>query len=479
MPYHVEVICVGKDNYDLIEPIMYQFNRVQKEVTFQFPSAVLRGSLLLHDYKVYEAEDVFKYIEEYKAKSGSQRDCVIGVLQNQLDVKELKWVDVFGAADDKVGMFSLNNAGYSNSATKYIAYYLLRYTLKFFSPDNRNHEQTKACFFDSKIVKKDLAKSLESLEICDACMAVMSKSLNQDKRNTIEQLRKVVVKDKYPSLLKIRMTEQEPKSVPLGVSLPIVIVFIAASIGLLIYTVSHISSYYFTAMYFVILCLLGVGVGIATFFGFQSYISLSGNYMGVNVQAGGSVAVMLAVILLGYRFIPEPELQVRVKFKPSEKTWEPSKEITGATIETGDGHSFPASGINNESIITFNDIPMRYLLGGVAINFVSEHLEGTFPDQRYILKSDTVLVVPVRSKRHAYSFFFYHMDRIPVYGVLVSSPELGVKNQPSDSSGMVKFDAGTYDIPDFSLTIQHALYKLKNQPRRFPYNERKLEFEME
>jgi predicted nucleotide-binding protein len=51
----------------------------------------------------------------------------------------------------------------------YFLYYLAHQTLGFIAPDHKNHDDSRGCIFDRKIMKRDLLASMRSRALCDEC----------------------------------------------------------------------------------------------------------------------------------------------------------------------------------------------------------------------------------------------------------------------------------------------------------------------
>ena len=51
----------------------------------------------------------------------------------------------------------------------YFIYYLARYSLSFFAPNHKNHDDSRGCIFDRKIAKHDIIKSMRACALCDEC----------------------------------------------------------------------------------------------------------------------------------------------------------------------------------------------------------------------------------------------------------------------------------------------------------------------
>jgi predicted nucleotide-binding protein len=79
----------------------------------------------------------------------------------------------------------------SDRMVAYFLYYLARYALTFCAPHMSNHDDTRACIFDRKILKTEIVHSMRSRAFCDPCRQSLitgEGSLNARQFSTIERI---------------------------------------------------------------------------------------------------------------------------------------------------------------------------------------------------------------------------------------------------------------------------------------------------
>ncbi len=63
----------------------------------------------------------------------------------------------------------------------YFIYYFAKYALDFLNPLHKNHDDTRSCIYDRKLMKTDILKSMKYKAFCDECRWYILKS----KENTL------------------------------------------------------------------------------------------------------------------------------------------------------------------------------------------------------------------------------------------------------------------------------------------------------
>ncbi|HWX42708.1 MAG TPA: pYEATS domain-containing protein [Blastocatellia bacterium] len=181
MPYNIEILSIGGEFCDETGDAFEILNSVQGEFRFHLPPARLRMAGLPFRRKEYYTKDVFDFLRNYRKEAKGHRPYLIAVLSGPLYSD--RYHNLFGSHEASEGLAVVtlrDHARYSPSASSFLCYYFIRYSLSFVAPSLRSHRDTRSCFFDKKIHKPDLLKSLYNGELCDPCMAAMQQSLNPE-----------------------------------------------------------------------------------------------------------------------------------------------------------------------------------------------------------------------------------------------------------------------------------------------------------
>lgn len=181
MPYTIEVISIGQDLYPLIERGASTLNATQKEFIFSVPASRLKEEGFPFQRKQYRTEEVFEFLRSYREQARGYRPFLVGVLKAPLESAKLR--NLFGSHEAEEGLAIINVlecTRYADSELQYLLYYFIRYSLSFIAPQLKAHPEARSCFFDAKLNKFDLRKSIGSGEVCDKCMAVLQQNFNPE-----------------------------------------------------------------------------------------------------------------------------------------------------------------------------------------------------------------------------------------------------------------------------------------------------------
>jgi nucleoside phosphorylase len=181
MPFPIEIICLGSDNYQRLEPVASLLTSTQSEFQFALPPLRLREFGFSFDRSEFVTREVFDFLREYRKQAGGYRPFLIAVVNGPLRSDKLS--NLFGSheAKDGVAVFTLRDQSlFTNSAPAFICYYFIRYALSFLAPGLKSHGDTRTCFFDKKLDKRDLLKSLQTGSFCDPCRAALQRHFNPE-----------------------------------------------------------------------------------------------------------------------------------------------------------------------------------------------------------------------------------------------------------------------------------------------------------
>ena len=181
MSYPIEIICLGEDVYPHIERAAKTLNTVQSEFRFFTPSPALKQVGLTFVFDEYHTKAVFEFLQKYRQQARGYRPFLIAVVNRKLRSEQLG--NLFGSHEAENGLAVVtlqDQSRYVDLPHKFLCYYLIRYCLSFVAPQLKAHEETKSCFFDKKLNKADLLKSLATASLCDACLSAFQNTANTD-----------------------------------------------------------------------------------------------------------------------------------------------------------------------------------------------------------------------------------------------------------------------------------------------------------
>lgn len=195
MAYPVEIICIGHNNYSKIEKVINVLNSRQNEIIFLLPPQRLIEKGYSFKREQYVTKDILKWLIQYRNDAKGFRPFLIGITEGFLKG------NLFGSTVSEKGVatFTLNDLKYTKSIYSFIAFYLVRYSLSFISPENKSHTETKNCIFDYKKNKAELLPALKSMKLCDNCMEIIQPKLNEEiYKSTLINLGKTITNmEKY------------------------------------------------------------------------------------------------------------------------------------------------------------------------------------------------------------------------------------------------------------------------------------------
>jgi len=194
MPYTIEVISLGQDLYPAIEKAIQAINAVQREFSFTIPGNRLKTEGFPFQRKEYHTQEVFDFLRNYRAQAKGHRPYLLAVLNAPLKSEKLQ--NLFGSheAEEGLAVISLFDCTrFADSEHKFLCYYFIRYSLSFIAPQLKVHRDTRSCFFDAKLNKFDLQKSLRTGELCDECMSILQKNFNPEIYEAILRMTNVLL----------------------------------------------------------------------------------------------------------------------------------------------------------------------------------------------------------------------------------------------------------------------------------------------
>jgi pimeloyl-ACP methyl ester carboxylesterase len=189
MAHTIEIISIGSDLYSEVEPVIERLNASQSEFKFVIPPARLRDNGLPFRQKDYHTNEVFGFLRRYRLDAKGHRPFLIAIVNTALRSDVLK--NLFGSHEATEGLAVTTLADhlrFAQSTDAYLCYYFIRYSLSFVAPSLKTHDETRSCFFDKKIFKPDLTKSMLSGDLCDACLKALQAQFNPEIYEAIHRM---------------------------------------------------------------------------------------------------------------------------------------------------------------------------------------------------------------------------------------------------------------------------------------------------
>ena len=186
MPFIIEIISVGGDFDQLISETATALNGVQGEFRFELVPMRLRRNAAGNIHPHYMTRDVFDLLKKYRAEARGNRPYVIGIIDKKLaSSSNANLVNLFASHDAREGVGEAvitlhDHQLFAESTQLYLCYYFVRYALSFVCPKLMNHEDTRSCFFDRKLKKRDISLSMDSGGLCPNCRAELWQWFNDE-----------------------------------------------------------------------------------------------------------------------------------------------------------------------------------------------------------------------------------------------------------------------------------------------------------
>jgi len=181
----IEVVCVGADFYGPIEAAIRNINAIQDEFVFRAAPEFLRAEGVALIRERYNTDELFVYLDGYRARRGAGSELyVFAFVSKHLTGNQLG--NIFGTSrgSSKAAVATTYQyQRYAQDVKRFCSYYLLRYSLSFCNSAVKSHdlETDRDCYFHKKMRKSDIAFSMKSGRICDACRRSLNLSTAQTK----------------------------------------------------------------------------------------------------------------------------------------------------------------------------------------------------------------------------------------------------------------------------------------------------------
>jgi len=148
-------------------------NRAQSEFSFESAQEDIANAMRFHAFNNVIVDDFFDALESQRRHVRGYHPFIIAIVESHLDGQQYR--NLFGSHESRRGLAVVTTSDVADvivpgdRMVAYFLYYLARYALTFCAPHMSNHEDTRACIFDRKVLKSDIMHSMRSRAFCDPC----------------------------------------------------------------------------------------------------------------------------------------------------------------------------------------------------------------------------------------------------------------------------------------------------------------------
>ena len=199
MAYFIEVIANKEYLNDSIEKASKDLNKVQDMFLFKLPPQRLRSELYEYEREEYDSVDALEELKKYRTRAKGNRPFLIFVIDGPLYSSHSRLKNLFGSAINKEGLavFTIDShSQFVQDIIRFCRFYLVRYSLSFFCPDLRSHNDKDRtdCVMDKKMYKPNIKIALDSGNLCTECKGILQncKDFNIDIKDAFEKLLGIV-----------------------------------------------------------------------------------------------------------------------------------------------------------------------------------------------------------------------------------------------------------------------------------------------
>lgn len=191
----VEILEIGELRQFDINRALALANSIQKEFLFYPLDEKDARELRNHTFREMNTTEFLNDMNECRTRMTGFHPYLIAFVDAHLKSENLE--NLFGVDEPQKGLAVFTTHSVPDLIVPrdrmlcYFIYYLAKATLCFLGPDLHNHQDSRACVFDSKIAKKDLLESMRARALCDPCRKKLlkrSKPISASQIAALEQL---------------------------------------------------------------------------------------------------------------------------------------------------------------------------------------------------------------------------------------------------------------------------------------------------
>lgn len=171
----IEVISVNENfqfSKELNEAIDLA-NSLQAEFVYQLLPTADSSHFSLLSFNLGKSEEIMDNMETIRDRIKGYHPFILLIIDTELDGKDFR--NIFGSnrPEKGIGVLTTYNVPEiiipQDKMVSYFLYYFARYSLSYIIPSHKNHNDSKKCVYDRKIIKKDILQSMRARAFCDDC----------------------------------------------------------------------------------------------------------------------------------------------------------------------------------------------------------------------------------------------------------------------------------------------------------------------
>lgn len=169
----IEVVLVGEREESSIQEALALCNSLQGEFDYlRLPPEEEQGFQMLSFQRIY-APNFLDSMQSVRDHMRGFHPFIVGVVDSPVDGND--YSNLFGSSRAESGLGIITTANVADviipqaKMEAYFLYYFARYAHCFIAPHHKNHDDTRGCYYDRKVNKPDLLKSMRAGAFCDEC----------------------------------------------------------------------------------------------------------------------------------------------------------------------------------------------------------------------------------------------------------------------------------------------------------------------
>lgn len=169
----VEIVDIGSIPNEWIDDALAKANSIQKEFLYSRLPESDNQQFRMYAYKHIEASQFLDSMDKVRNNIRSYHPHVIAFIDANLDGDDYSNIFASNRGEKGLGVVTIANVPDviipNDRMPSYLLYYLAKNTLSFIVPNHKNHDDTRGCIYDRKILKPDLVDSMKPRAICTEC----------------------------------------------------------------------------------------------------------------------------------------------------------------------------------------------------------------------------------------------------------------------------------------------------------------------
>lgn len=190
--YPIEILNLGLPSFNDHYEVIRDLNSIQESFEYVLPTEHNRSWGSSADVeKLHKSSDIWNLLKDYRKKCKGFHPYIIAIVHGYLESTRLS--NLFGSFNrrENFAVITTHDWDYIFAPPPlhvFLTYYFIHYTMRFICPELESHDDTRDCFFDMKLHKKDIKISMSSGNICDACRKLLEDVIDSDSYNSLMKL---------------------------------------------------------------------------------------------------------------------------------------------------------------------------------------------------------------------------------------------------------------------------------------------------